>query len=96
MSTEHTEDANAKALRNILENLLGTTELYALSNEDNRVYDFASAINHSKWVGEVDLSECTNITILDRLTLAPLYGIENPEPKFTIEEFVEKIINKHG
>lgn len=96
VSTERADDGQATNLRNIMENLLGTTELYTVTNEDNRVYNFATSVNHSKWVSEIDLSGCTNIIVMDRLRLVPLYGVENPEPKFKLTDFVDKIIRKHG
>lgn len=42
------EPGQVKSMRNILENMLGTTELYAVSSEDNRVYNFCTAVNPAK------------------------------------------------
>lgn len=89
------EAGQAGKFRNILENMLGTTELYCVSNFDHRVYSFAKAVNPTKWIAEIDLSECTDITILDRLRLVPLYGIENRLPTFTVRGFVDKLCSRH-
>lgn len=96
VTVESVSDAGqAGKFRNILENMLGTGEIYTVTNRDHRVYSFAKAVNPTKWVSEIDLSECNDITIIDRLRLVPLYGIENVMPTFTIKGFVDKICNRH-
>lgn len=97
VTVESISDAGqAGKFRNILENMLGSHELYLASNSDHRVYSFAKSINPTKWISEIDLSGCTDVTVYDRLRLVPLFNTENPPKKFRVNDFVEKIIRKHG
>lgn len=43
-----TDAGQAGKFRNILENILGSTEIYTVSNYDHRVYSFAKALNPTK------------------------------------------------
>lgn len=86
----------AGKFRNILENMLGSDELYLASNSSNRVYSFAKSVNPTKWLSEIDLSGCIDIIVYDRLRLVPLFNVENPEKKFKVGDFVDGLIRRHG
>lgn len=47
VATNSVEDGNAN-FRVLLENMLGTTELYTMSSHENRVFTFAKTLNPTK------------------------------------------------
>lgn len=88
------QDAQAAKFRNLLQNILHSDTLYAVASRSNRVYVHARAVNPSIYVEEVDLSRCTDITILDGLTLTKRYTLDRPEPKFNLDRFVDWFVRK--
>lgn len=84
----------AAAFRGTLENLMHSEELYMVASRSNRVYSYAKAVNPTKWCEKIDLSECTDIEILDTLKLTPRYTLDKPAPKMTANDFVEAIVKK--
>lgn len=90
------DPGDAAKFRNILENILHTTELYTLASESNRVYSFARTKSDTKYIEEIDLSGCIDITILHNTHLTKRYTLENPEPKFSLDKFVDTICNRQG
>lgn len=91
---EGNENAQAAKFRNLLQNLLHTDNLYAVASRSNRVYVHARAVNPAVYVDEVDLSGCTDITLLDTMTLAKRYTLDNPAPKFNLNRFVDWVCRR--
>lgn len=73
----------AADFRHNLEQLMHSEELYLLASRANKLYSYSKSINPTKWVEKIDLSECTDIEILDSIKLTPLYTVDKPAPKIT-------------
>lgn len=89
-------DSQGAKFRNLLQNILHTTTLYAVASRANRTYVHARAVNQSIYVEEVDLSGCTDITILDGLNLTKRYTLDNPAPRFNLDRLVDWVVRKQG
>lgn len=91
---EGNESSQAGKFRNLLQNLLHTDQLYAVASRSNRVYVHARAVNPAVYVDEVDLSGCTDITILDGANLGKRYTLDNPAPVFNLDKFVDWVVRR--